>query len=139
MSLRLRGIGVLLVPTVALAAACVPTEASANPLLLGALGAGLFGGRGFGGGSFGQGFYNRFSGYGGSMVMAAMAAMVATAVMAAMAVMAARDMLGVFRMMGTSTAAVVTVEVGVRTGGADSLYLPDSTQPQRSGFCCGLY
>jgi len=63
--LRLRKIAVLLTPTVALAAASVPTPAAAHALLLGGLGAGLFGGHGFGGGAFGHGFYNRYNGFNG--------------------------------------------------------------------------
>jgi hypothetical protein len=65
MLLRLRRIAVLLAPTVALAAASVPTDASAHALLLGVLGGGLFGGHGFGGGAFGHGLYNRFNGFNG--------------------------------------------------------------------------
>jgi hypothetical protein len=134
MLLRLRRIGVLLVPTVALAAACERPRPIRCFWALSVLGYSAVA-------VLAAALLGKVSTIGSAAmaVSMVMAAMVATAVMAAMAVMAARDMLGVFRMTGTSTAAVVTVEVGVRTGGADSLYLPDSTQPQRSGFCCGLY
>jgi hypothetical protein len=131
MLLRLRRIGVLLVPTVALAAACERPRPIRCFWALSVLGYSAVA-------VLAAALLGKVSTIGSAAmaVSMVMAAMVATAVMA---VMAARDMLGVFRMTGTSTAAVVTVEVGVRTGGADSLYLPDSTQPQRSGFCCGLY